>query len=277
MTTPTIGLFGANLHACAEPFGAARVAALAEELGYDSLWVADHPALPSPRTEQSPMEPDEPLLEPVVALAHLAAHTERILLGTGCVVLPQRNPVILAKQLAGIDVLSRGRLVFGVAVGYLEAEMRAIGIPMEGRGARADEYLQAMSSLWYDEKPEFHGEYVDFEGVDAYPRPVQHPVPVVVGGHSPAAHRRAARHGAWMGWLLGLRATAEQLAALRATEATVHVSVVPQRRLDPDVVRAYGELGVDRLIAIPPLGLRPEELIQFVTDHAPERLEARAV
>src|SRR3954469_13985783 len=95
-----------------------------------------------------------------------------------------------------------GRLLFGLGVGYLEPEMRAVGVPMEHRGTRADEYLRAMRSLWMDEHPESHGRYVEFEGVDAYPRPLQQPLPVVVGGHTPAAHRRAARYGdGWYGFM----------------------------------------------------------------------------
>lgn len=278
---PTLGLFAANLHACAEPGGAARVAALAEDLGYDSLWVADHVVLPSPRVEPSPLDPDVPVLDPLIALAHLAAHTERIALGTGIVVLPQRNPLILAKQLASVDVLSRGRLIFGTAVGYLEPELRALGVPPEERGARADEYLAAMRSLWYDEKPAFHGRYADFEGVDAHPRPVQRPVPVVTGGHSPAALRRAARYAdGWYGWMLGRRAAAELIP--RLSEQTgrdrppLHISITPPRAPDEEHVRAYGEMGVDRLVIIPPLGAPLAEVERFVERHAPRAVGARA-
>src|ERR687891_2822135 len=188
MARPTIGLFAINSHACGEPGAAARIAILAERLGYDSLWAGEHVVVPSPRVEPSPMEPDEPILDPLVALAHVAAHTKRIKLGTGVIILPQRNPLVLAKQVASLDVLSGGRLILGIGVAYLEPEMRAIGVPMEGRGARADEYLAAMRSLWEEETPSFHGKHVDFEGVDAHPRPVQRPLPVVVGGpHPPGA------------------------------------------------------------------------------------------
>ena len=115
----------------------------------------------------------------------------RIRLATGIVILPQRNPVVLAKQIASLDVLSGGRFTFGVGVGYLEPEFRAIGADFEHRGAVTDEYLDAMQHLWYDEHPEYHGEFADFAGVDAYPRPVQQPIPIVVGGHSGPAYRRA--------------------------------------------------------------------------------------
>jgi probable F420-dependent oxidoreductase len=278
---PTIGLFGANFQAAADRGGAARVASLAESLGYDSLWVGDHVVVPRPRAEPSPMEPEDLLLDPLVSLSYLAARTERILLATGIVILPQRNPLVLAKQLASLDVLSGGRLVFGMGVGYLEPEMRAIGVPMAERGTRAEEYLEAMRSLWQSAEPAFHGRFVQFEGVDAYPRPLQRPLPVVVAGHSAAAHRRAVRLAdGWYGFMLGLRATAAQMESLRAAgqgrDRRLHITVSPARTLDPETVRAYGELGVDRLVVVPPLGLSLDELVGFVERNAPERLQAQA-
>lgn len=280
----TIGLHMPNAFAGADRSGAERIARLAEELGYESLWTADHVVLPSPRVEPSPLEPGAPLLDAVVALAFLAARTERILLGTGCVVLPQRDPLVLAKQLASVDVLSGGRLVFGAAAGYLEPELRALGVPLAERGGRTTEHLTAIRSLWEDARPAFHGRYVNFADVDAHPRPLQRPVPVVMGGHSAAAHRRAAElaHG-WYGWMLGLRATAQQIASLRAAEqeavrggtargGPLHVSVTPARRLDPETVRAYADLGVDRLIVTPPPGLPPAGLERFIEQNAPGRL-----
>jgi probable F420-dependent oxidoreductase len=277
--TPTIGLFAINSHACAEPEAAARIATLAERLGYDSLWAGEHVVVPSPRVDPSPMEPEEPILDPLIALAHVAAHTERIKLGTGVIILPQRNPLVLAKQVASLDVLSGGRLIVGIGVAYLEPEMRAIGVPMEGRGARADEYLAAMRALWEEEAPSFHGRYVNFEAVDAHPRPVQRPLPVVVGGHTRAAHRRAARSAdGWYGFMMGLRAMAEQRdlmsAAIEETrrERPLHVSVTPARRLDDENVQAYAELGVERLIVAPPVGLSLEQLVEFVGANAPTRV-----
>ena len=223
MSAPTVGLFSTNSHACSEPAAAAEVARLAERLGYDSLWAGEHVVVPSPRVDPSPMEPDEPILDPLVALAHLAAHTDRIKLGTGVIILPQRNPVVLAKQIASLDVLSGGRFTLGIGVGYLEPEFRAIGADYANRGAVTDEFVEAMRTLWYAEHPEHHGTYVDFADVDAHPRPVQQPIPVVVGGHSAAAYRRAVATGhGWYGFAMtpesaaasidGLRTAAEQVA-----------------------------------------------------------------
>ena len=107
----------------------------------------------------------------MVHLAHVAAATSRMTLGTAVLILPQRNPLVLAKQAASLDALSGGRFVLGVGAGWLAAEMAAVGVPTADRGARTDEYLDAMTALWTDPAPEFHGRYVDFAGVDAHPRP----------------------------------------------------------------------------------------------------------
>ena len=141
------------------------------------------------------MAPQDLALDPLIGLTFAAAATSTIRLATGIVILPQRNPVVLAKQIASLDVLSGGRFTFGVGVGYLEPEFRAIGANFEQRGAVTDEFLDAMDRLWYDEQPEHHGEFVDFAGVDAHPRPVQSPIPLVIGGHTPAAYRRAVGRG----------------------------------------------------------------------------------
>ena len=279
---PTLGLFGANMGVCATADGAAQIGALAEELGYDSLWMGEHVVAPSPRVAPSPIDPDYPMLDPLIALAFMAGVTERVRLATGIVILPQRNPVVLAKQLATLDVVSRGRVVFGMGVGYLEPEMSAIGVPMEGRGARADEYLLAMRELWDADAPSFRGRHVAFEGIDAHPRPVQRPLPVVVGGHSAAAHRRAVLHAdGWYGYMLDRAAAAQQIQSLRDEAqaagrdlAGFTITVSPAERLDPDSVRAFGDLGVDRLVLVPRPGLSLPDLDAYVRARAPESVGA---
>jgi probable F420-dependent oxidoreductase len=273
VSAPTIGLFAVNSHECARPEAAARVAGLAERLGYDSLWAGEHVVVPSPRVDPSPMEPDEPMLDPLVALAHLAAHTERIRLGTGVIVLPQRNPLVLAKQVATLDVLSGGRAMLGVGAGYLEAEFRAIGADFAARGPITDEYLDAMAALWYHERPAYHGRFVDFAGVDAHPRPIQKPVPLIVGGHSPAAYRRAvARAHGWYGYWLAPDDVAQSLAGLGAAAERVErpehldrleISVTPRGRLTPELAARFADLGVDRLVPLAsPTADSPERTIE---------------
>ncbi|MEJ2852039.1 MULTISPECIES: TIGR03619 family F420-dependent LLM class oxidoreductase [unclassified Saccharothrix] len=266
-----IGLFGINMGPCAEPEALTRIGGLAEDLGYHRLWLGEHVVAPSPRVPPSPMDPDLPILDPLLALAHLAAVTRRVRLATGIVVLPQRNPVVLAKQLATLDVLSGGRLDLGVGVGYLEPEMTAVGVPMAGRGARADEHLAAMKALWEMPEPAFHGEHVSFSGVDAHPRPRQRPVPVYVGGHSVTARRRAARHQGWYGFMLDRRQTADQVAGL---PPGIEVVVTPSERLDPDVVADYAESGVHELAVCPPArhwrpGVPVDAWEEFVRVNAP--------
>ncbi|MGW2548331.1 TIGR03619 family F420-dependent LLM class oxidoreductase, partial [Kitasatospora sp. NPDC001574] len=181
-----LGVYGLSAKATHGPRATACLAALAEELGYRSWWVGDHVALPDPRTPDSPMDASEPILDPLVHLAYVAALTERIELGTGIIILPQRHPVVLAKQLASLDVLSRGRLRVGIGPGYLEPELAAVGVTLAERGTRTDEYLDAMTALWTSPAPSHHGRYVDFDHLDAHPRPVQAGGPrILIGGHSP--------------------------------------------------------------------------------------------
>src|SRR5215470_2006882 len=125
----------------------------AEAAGAESIWVSEHVVLMDPRQPPSPMDPTDPILDPVTTLAFLAGRTRSVRLGTGVVVLPLRNPVVLAKELATVDVLSGGRLIFGVGVGYLEREFGAVGVPFGDRGARTEEYLAAILALWTHEHP----------------------------------------------------------------------------------------------------------------------------
>jgi len=277
------GLFGINLGACAEPDTAVRVALAAEAAGFDSVWTGEHVVLPDPQAPPSPSPPGAAFLDPAVCLAFLAAHTERLRLATGIIILPQRNPLVLAKEIASLDVLSGGRAVLGIGAGYLHQEFRALGIPFERRGQRTDEYLDAVRALWTLPKPAFHGEFVSFSGIDAHPRPVQAGgPPIVVGGASPGALRRAVSRGnGWYGFALDPATTETCLRGLERTHAEVErpaglgrleVSVTPPR-VDAEGVRRYAELGVDRLVL---LGMHPDEarLLRFVDEAATQLLPA---
>ena len=180
------GLFGINNGPLADPDAAVRVAQAAEAAGFDSVWTGEHVVLPDPQAPPAPAPPHVPMLDPAVALAYVAAHTTTIALATGIIILPQRNPLVLAKELASVDVVSKGRLWFGYAAGYLHQEFAALGIPFDDRGARCDEYLDAILELWDSQSPTFAGETIRFSGIDAHPRPVQRPHPrLIVGGQSP--------------------------------------------------------------------------------------------
>jgi len=256
-----LGLFSMNMGPCSEPDTLAATAVAAEAAGLDSLWAGEHVVLPDPQAPPSPMAPQDTALDSLLALAWAAAATRTIRLATGIVILPQRNPVVLAKQVASLDVLSGGRFDLGIGVGYLEPEFRAIGANYEERGAVTDEFLDAMTHLLYDEHPEYHGRFVDFAGVDAYPRPVQRPIPIVVGGHTPAAYRRAVARGhGWYGFAMtpetvaacidGLRAAADRVA--RPPElGELEITVTPRGRLTPEKAAAFAEAGVHRLVPMP--------------------------
>ena len=218
------------------------------------------------------------MLHPSAVLSFLAAVTQTIRLGSGIILLPQRNPVVLAKELASTDVLSKGRLIFGLGVGYLKAEFDAIGVPFEHRGARADEYLEAMIALWSEEKPSYHGRYVSFSGVRAEPRPVQKPHPeVVVGGMSDSAYRRAvSRANGWYGFALDLEGTQKSLHGLErahkeverpAALGSLELSVTPAVPLDRDTVKRFEDLGIQRLIPMP-RGRTQDQLLAFVEETA---------
>src|SRR5438094_7426648 len=142
------GLHSVNLHSCGYPDAAARFGRAAEAAGFESLWVADHVVLPDPPVPGRPMAPDMRLLEPIVALPFLAAHTSRIPLATGVIILPQRQAVVLAKQLASLAVLSNGRLIFGLGVGCCGPESRASGASFSGRGCAGEDHLDAGRAHW---------------------------------------------------------------------------------------------------------------------------------
>ena len=268
------GLFSINNFVCSEPEPMRRVAVAAEAAGFESVWTGEHVVLPDPQVPPSPVAPEGRMLDPAVALAYVAAHTTQLRLGTGIIILPQRNPLVLAKELASLDVLSEGRLIFGVGVGYLQPEFDALGIPMEDRARRSVEYIEAMRAIWSMPKPEYHGRYVDFAGVQANPRPVQQPgPPVVMGGHTAPAFRRAVTISeGWYGFALDVEATAKCMDGLReaaernerpAALGTLEITVTPRGRMTPALVDEFAELGVDRLV-VTPRGDTADEIMAFV-------------
>lgn len=267
------GLFGINMGPLSDPDASVEVAQAAEAAGFESIWAGEHVVLPDPQVAPSPLPASYPMADPNIAFAFLAAHTRKLLMGTGIIILPQRNPLVLAKEMASLDVVSRGRLIFGVGIGYLKAEFDALGIPFDDKGPRTLEYLDAMRAIWNDAEPAYHGEFVDFAGVKAHPRPVQAGgPPVVFGGHVPAAFRRTVSHGnGWYGFGLDLDATQGCIAGLRAAEQKVQrpaslgkieISVTPFGNIDLDKAKRYAELGVERLILLFPT-TSPQELFSL--------------
>jgi probable F420-dependent oxidoreductase len=255
-----LGLVHVNMGSMSTPAELVAAARAAEAAGFDSVWAGEHIVLPDPQVPPSPMDPRAAALDSLLALTWAAAHTTTIRLATGIVILPQRNPFVLAKQVATLDVLSGGRMILGVGAGYLEPEFAALGANFAERNAVTDEYLDALEALWYAAQPEYHGRFVDFAGIAAHPRPQQSPIPIVVGGHRPPSFRRAvARAHGWYGYGLTPEQMAEANDALRVAadrvERPAHlgrleISVTPRGRPTPELVDAFADQGVDRLVVL---------------------------
>lgn len=281
-----IGYFGANIGAFDNPDAIERLATTAEAAGFESLWTGEHVVLIDPQQAPSPVPPHSPFLDTVSTLAFLAAKTKTIKLGSGIILLPQRDPIVLAKELAGIDVLSKGRLLFGLGVGYVQGEYDALGIPFAERGPRASEHIEVIRTLWTQEQPSFDGQFTSFSGIQSRPLPVQSPHPPIhVGGMSPPALRRAVSQGdGWYGFFQDVDATAAMLRKLEETAKHVdrpdslgklEISVTPPGPVDSDTARRFEDLGVDRLVLM--RGFEDmanagsvDGVIQFIEDTARE-------
>jgi probable F420-dependent oxidoreductase len=190
-----------------------RIAQKADDLGFDWLTVPEHIFIPNDMIEI--MGPRFP--EAMTAAAVLAGATKRVHMLTYILVLPYRDPVILAKQIATLDFLSNGRITLGTAAGHMEREFEVFHVPFRERGARTDEYLRAMKELWTNDRPSFKGRYVEFDDIVFEPKPVQKPhPPLLIGGNSDAAMRRAAALGdGWLPWLVKRAHLSEKLDFIR--------------------------------------------------------------
>ena len=208
-----------------------------------------------------------PIPDPIVPLAYAAALTKRIKLGTGILILPQRHPVYVAKEMATLDVLSKGRALLGIGIGWLEEEFKVVGVPFRERAARTEESVRALRSLWGPEASSFQGRYYQWGPVESHPKPVQPGgVPIIVGGHVEGAARRAARVGDGFFPAIGdLSLLTSLFAALRdecgkvgrrPEEIELTTGLAAQ---DRDTVKRYEDLGVSRLIVAPP-GFDPDGL-----------------
>jgi probable F420-dependent oxidoreductase len=253
------GLFGVNFGPCSDPDVQLRVARAAEEVGFDSVWTGEHVAMPI-HDNPVPAPAETPFLDSIVALTRIAAVTKRIRLGTGILVLPHHNPVLLAKSLASLDVVSGGRLTVGFGGGYVEQEFRALGVPFRRRGAITDDSIAAIRALWTQELPRHAGRFARFDDIRFEPKPVQRPhPPIVIGGRVLAALERAARQGdGWYGFALTVEETRpiiDELHRLRADadrgERPFDISLTTFEPLDEALVAAAEDAGVHRLICYP--------------------------
>jgi probable F420-dependent oxidoreductase len=277
-----IGYFGFNNGPLCAPDSMRRILTALEACGFESAWTGEHVVAIDPQQPPSPVPPEFPMLDTIAALSFAAGVTERIKLGSGIILLAQRNPVVLAGELSGIDVLSKGRLLFGVGVGYVKGEFDAIGVPYEERGARTSEHIEAIRALWTQDQPVFDGKFTSFKGIQSSPGPVQDPhPPVIVGGMSPLAYRRAAKHGnGWYGFNQTVEAASASIEGLSAAAAQIDrptslgelsISVTPRGIVDPDTVKRFEDIGVGRLVLLPrPVGGgSPEDTtVRFIEETA---------
>jgi probable F420-dependent oxidoreductase len=254
-----IGWDGIGVGALADKAGVVEVVEALELAGFESAWLGEHPVVVDPQQPPSPLDPTDNLIDPIVALAAAAAVTDRLILGTGVLLLPLHEPLTLAKQLSSLDHLSSGRVIAGVGVGYVRGESDAIGVDFATRGRRADDCIDAMRAMWTQDQPAHDGPFVRFAGVQSYPRPVRSTgVPIHGAGMSAAGRMRAVRRcEGWYGVFMDLEATQKALEELRqllaqlnrpAALGRLEVTIMPVDPMDADTARRYEDLGVDRLV-----------------------------
>lgn len=262
-----IGLIPINV-GLSDPEQVVAIAQQAESVGLESIWTYEHAVVPAEYESRYPYSrsgkmpattPETNFIDPLIALAFIAGNTKTLRLGTGVNILPQANPLMAAKQVASLDVLSKGRFMFGVGAGWLEEEFNAMGVPFEKRGARFDDYLVAMKKVWSGELVEHESERIHWSGWKSYPLPVQKPhPPLIIGGSGDAAFRRVVQHGdGWFAPTAGSAQLAELLPKLHAEAAkagrdpaTIEITATWFYAGEGiDSVAAYRDLGVSRLVA----------------------------
>jgi probable F420-dependent oxidoreductase len=269
---------------------AADFARLVEAAGFESVWAVEHVVMsveyqsvyPYDPSGRSPFDVDTVQPDPLVWLTYVAAATTQLRLGTAVLILPQHNPVILAKTLASLDRLSGGRMMLGTGVGWVKEEANAVGTSFHDRGRRASEYIRAMRALWNEPVASFAGEFVNFSGVVSEPRPLQTGgVPIHVGGHSSAAARRAGRLGDGfyplgvdphhLAPLLDVMTGAAREAGRDPDAIEITCSGPPR----PELALRYRDAGIDRMVVFPPTG-DLEKLESFLDGFRRDALEKLA-
>ena len=248
----------------------------AESAGLDSIWMGEHVVLfdrtefpyPGSRDGKLPVPEGAGMLDSVATFGFLASVTKTIRFGTGIALISQRNPLYTAKEFTTLDWLSGGRIDFGIGVGWCKEEVLASGYSWEDRGARSDEFLEMVTRLWTHPVASYQGKHFQLADCRLDPKPVQKPhPPILVGGHSAAALRRAARYGSgWYGFAIGPEQTApvlqqldKALAAEGRSRDGFEVVITPPYRVSDDMLRGFADLGVDRVV--PQLGSQKPEAV----------------
>jgi len=253
----------------------AQMAQTAEAAGFESVWTFEHVIVPIDYQSKYPyndtgkmgVPPEANFVDPLIALAAIAAATKTIRLGTGVNILSQTNPLLAAKQAASLDFVSNGRFMYGIGIGWLKEEFDAIGTPFERRGARFDDYVVAMRKVWSGDVVEHESEFLSWHGFKSYPVPVQKPLPLVMGGSKGKIYERIARYG--NGWYAPSSA-AEQLAPMlkelktvcareKRDYSTIEITTMWPGQGGRAAVDAFAKLGVHRLV-VPSFALGPDPM-----------------
>ena len=277
------GLFFANAGPFSVPDTFEVLVRTADEVGIESIWAVEHVVVPVGYESQYPYSKDgrmpgpenSPIGDPLIALSYAAALTRNLRLGSGVIILPQRHPTYVAKEAATLDVLSRGRAILGVGIGWLQEEFDVLGVPFRERAARTEESVRAIRSLWSDKSEGFDGDFYRWKPVESNPKPIQKPgVPIVVGGHVEGAARRAARVGDGFFPARGglermpglIQAMSDECGKVGRDPAEIEITA-GEAQIEPDLVRRYEEMGVSRLV-MPPPAFDPEGIKRALSEFA---------
>ncbi len=288
-----IGYFGIGIGALTSSEWLRPVAMAAERLGFASIWAPEHVVLLERysskypySTGEFPMPTDTPFADPFTTLAFVAACTSKIKLATGICLVPEHNPLVLAKTVASLDRLSGGRFILGVGIGWLAEEFQALGISFERRAQRTREYIDVMRKLWVEPKSSHHGEFVSFPEVQSFPKPHNRTVPVWFGGETPPALRRVGEYGD--GWIVfnllpdeagaKIKRIEEILKANGRKRSDVHLAVSPYTKpITRDDLKRYRDVGADQVVL---LSWRPapsvNDMVQRMEEMAREFVEPAA-
>jgi probable F420-dependent oxidoreductase len=274
----------------ADPDFIVRYAQLVESLGFESLWTIDHAVMhaqydsryPYKSTGKTPLPADANMPDPLIMMSLIAGVTKTIRLGTAMLILPQRHPIILAKEVATLDQYAKGRITLGIGVGWVEEEVATMKQDFTDRGRRANEWIEIMKTLWTEGVSEFDGDYFQFKGVISNPKPAQSGgVPLMIGGHSPAAARRAGRYGDefYPHWstrgpnkeelerLMPSVMESAERAGRPANAVRLTLTSTSDAKTARETAEFCAELGAERVVVLPPKGeldgALPDELARF--------------
>jgi probable F420-dependent oxidoreductase len=241
------------------------LAQYAESIGVESAWTFEHAMVPLDYASKYPYspngkmgaKPDTNFIDPLIALTAVAANTSTIRLGTGINIVSQANPLLLAKQVASLDLISNGRFMLGTGIGWLQEEFEAMGVPFERRGARFDDYIVAMKKVWSGEVVEHQSDFINWSGFKSYPVPVQKSgVPIIMGGTKGKTYERLAKHAdGWFAPTDSAESLAPMLEPLKASCAefgrdydSIEITSMWNNQGGLDAIKAFGDLGVSRVI-----------------------------